>query len=126
MNETEMSKTTVSGKKQRIFLASPYTHENKEVMTIRYEAALKATAKLIQEGNIVFSPIVHCHPVAVIYDLPKSYSFWQAYTQSFIVNWAEVFSILCLEDWENSTGIKEESILAREIGLSFSHIYLGN
>lgn len=120
----ETSNIAISGKSQRIFLASPYTHKNKEIMALRYEAALKATAKLIKEGNMVFSPIVHSHPIAVTYDLPKDYTFWQAYTKSFIVNWAEAFSILCLQDWTSSTGVNDESILAAEVGLPFSYIYL--
>jgi hypothetical protein len=125
MNQQEMSKNTISGTGQRIFLASPYTHKDKEVMASRYEAALAASAKLIKEGNIVFSPIVHSHPIAVVYDLPKDYKFWQAYTNSFILQWAEAFSILCLQDWEDSVGIGDESILARKVGLPFSFIYLG-
>lgn len=125
MNPSEKAKIDISGTGQRIFLASPYTHKDKEIMTLRYKAALKAAARLTKEGNIVFSPIIHSHPIAVTYGLPRDYSFWQAYTKSFIVNWAEVFSILCLRDWKNSTGIKDESTLAREVGLSFSYIHLG-
>lgn len=124
IKQQETAKIDVSGDKKRIFLASPYTHKDKEIMAIRYKAALKAAARLIKEGNIVFSPIIHCHPIAITYDLPKDYTFWQAYTKSFIVNWAEAFSILCLQDWTSSTGVNDESILAAEVGLPFSYIYL--
>lgn len=123
--QQETSNIAISGKNSRIFLASPYTHKDKEIMALRYEAALKAAAKLIKEGNMVFSPVVHSHPIAITYDLPKDYTFWQAYTKSFIVNWAEVFSTLCLEGWQDSEGINKEFDLAKKAGLSFSYIHLG-
>ena len=124
MNKQEMIEFDISGSAQRVFLASPYTHKDEEVIFLRYRETLEATAKLIKEGNMVFSPIVHSHPIAVRYDLPRDYSFWQAYTNSFILHWAEAFSILCLHGWENSVGIKDESILATEVGLSISFMYL--
>jgi hypothetical protein len=124
INKQETSKNAFSGKKSRIFLASPYTHEDKEVMAFRYEAALETTARLIREGNIVFSPIVHSHPIAIAYDLPKDYKFWQAYTNSFILHWAEHFSILCLNDWQNSVGLLDEFNLAMKVRLSFSFIHM--
>ena len=125
MNEQEEVKIDISGDRQRIFLASPYTHNDKAVMTFRYEAALAAVSELINEGNIIFSPIVHSHPIAVTYNLQRDYSFWQAYTNSFILHWAEAFAILCLPGWEYSVGIIDESILARKIKLPISYIHLG-
>ena len=122
MNEQEEVKIDISGDRQRIFLASPYTHNDEAVMIFRYEAALAAASELINEGNIIFSPIVHSHPIAVTYNLPRDYSFWQAYTNSFILHWAEVFSILRLQDWEHSVGIKDESVLARKVNLPIYYI----
>ena len=124
MNNQETSKIAISDKKQRIFLASPYTHQDEEVMTFRYKEALKASARLINEGYIVFSPIVHCHPIAIRYNLPRDYSFWQDYSNSFILYWAELFNILCLDNWKSSVGIKDESALAREVELPVSFIYV--
>lgn len=117
MNPTEMSKTTFSGNTKRIFLASPYTHENEEVINVRYKAALEATGNLLSEGYIIFSPVIHCHLPAKIYNLPKDYKFWAVYNDSFLYYWAEVLYVLCLKDWENSAGVTREVNIAEDLNL---------
>ena len=122
MNNQETSKITISDRKQRIYLASPYTHEDEKVMTFRYEKALKATARLASKGIITFSPIVHCHPIAIAYNLPRNYEFWQAYSTSFLLHWAEAVNVLCLHGWKESTGIKDELAIAREAKLPIHYL----
>ena len=123
MNNQETSKNAISDKGQRVYLASPYTHEDKEIMAFRYRVTCRVTARLINEGRLVFSPIVHCHPIAVVHTLPRDYSFWQDYSTSFLLHWAEAVNVLCLNDWEDSIGIKDELALARKIGLSVYYIH---
>ena len=117
MNKQETAKFDFSEKINRIYLASPYTHENKEVMVFRYKATLKSAAKLLSKGYLAFSPIVHCHPIALAYTLPRDYSFWKDYSTSFLLCWAEAVVILCLKDWANSKGVQAEIMIARKAGL---------
>jgi hypothetical protein len=46
-----------------IYLASSYSYPEAAVRGRRYHAACAATADLIRAGQIVFSPIVHGHPL---------------------------------------------------------------
>ena len=48
-----------------IYVASPYTHEDPAVREERYLAALRYTAKLLANKRWCFSPIVHCHDLAL-------------------------------------------------------------
>ncbi len=122
MNNQEKSKITVSEKKQRIYLASPYTHKDEEVMTFRYGKALKASARLINLGFLVFSPIVHCHPIAIAHELERDYNFWQDYSTSFLLNWAEAVAVLLLPGALNSKGVQAEITIAQETGLPVYYI----
>jgi len=107
--------------KERVYLASPYTSKDKVVMTLRYEAALEATSRLIKKGYIVFSPIVHCHPTAAVYDLPRDHTFWLAYDMSFIIRWAQILYVLCIEGWEESNGIVSDISIANAAGVHIQY-----
>lgn len=45
-----------------IYLASPYTDEDKTVMENRYQLAIDGCAKIMRMGLCPISPIVHSHP----------------------------------------------------------------
>ena len=124
MNNQETSKNAISGNGQRIYLASPYTHRDEKVMTFRYKEALKATARLINKGCLVFSPIVHCHPIAIAHTLPRDCEFWQAFDTSFLLHWAEAVNVLCLHNWKESTGIRAELLIAQEAKLPIHYIII--
>ena len=100
----------------KVYLASPYSHRCKKVEEDRFEAACKAAGGLIREGFFVFSPIAHSHPIAIRCSLPKTYSFWKRYNQSWLA-WADMLIVLQLEGWKTSLGVKEEIIYAKEHGL---------
>ena len=43
----------------KIYLASPYSHHNASVRKLRFETVCMAAAELMEQGDIVFSPISH-------------------------------------------------------------------
>ena len=92
---------------QRIYVISPYTHDVEEVMDIRYEEALRACGKLLLEGFHPLSVIVHCHPIAKVFDLPRDRQFWGDYDNTFIT-WAQAGYVLCFNYWWTSKGSKED------------------
>ncbi len=59
-----------------VYLASPYTSSDIAVCEERYQAACRATAALIRAGQVVFSPIVHSHPL-VAFGLPTTWAAWE-------------------------------------------------
>lgn len=121
MNNQEEAFFDISGK--RVYLASPYTHEDERVMELRYNQVVKAAGILVNRGCFVFSPIVHCHPIAKACSLPTDYLFWEEYNTSFLHYWTELFYILCLPGWKGSTGLTGETGIARKIDhISVYHI----
>ena len=76
-------------------------------MEQRYDAVLLKTSQLLSEGYKVFSPIVHCHSMAMIWDMPKKFEFWQAYDEHMI-DLADELWVLTLEGWRVSRGVQAE------------------
>lgn len=98
------------------YLASPYTHPQVNVELERYNAAERATVWLLQHKIWVYSPIVHCHPLALKYKLPTDYTFWCDYNQSMIRS-ARDLKVLALDGWVNSRGVRDEIDFAVQLGL---------
>ena len=95
-----------------IYLASPYTDEDHAVMEDRYAIVRDVTATLLARGEVIFSPIVHCHELAKYNDLPRDVGFWWRYN-SGMISVAKAFAILTLDDWKESKGVRKEYILAQ-------------
>ncbi len=90
-----------------IYLASPYTDKDKNVEERRYLLACKATADLINEDFVVYSPIVHHHPLAIMYDLPTKVDYWQRANEAILIHCERLYILQC-DGWINSEGINRE------------------
>lgn len=97
-----------------IYFASPYTHQDKKVEVQRFVSIRAVTAKACAAGYPVYSPIVHCHELALAHELPTDWVFWKRYNTSFVRKASEVW-ILTLEGWELSKGVKYEMELAHDL-----------
>lgn len=100
---------------KRIYLACPYSHPDPRIRQYRYEVVTRFAAELIQKGFIVYSPITHSHPIALIADLPTGWDYWQVVDESFL-EWCHEMHIVCLPGWKESTGLKAETELALSLG----------
>ena len=106
-----------------IYLASPYSHPDLQVMEFRYEQACLMTGKLMKEGRVVYSPIVHNHPVAIRTSLPKGWEFWQKFDLE-LLGLASQLYVFTLDGWLTSTGVKAEVERARELSLVIKYVTL--
>ncbi len=94
-----------------VYLASPYSHQDPFIREDRYLRASQATAHLLKQGIAVYSPIVHCHELAKIADLPKDFTFWQNYNMAMLSR-ADKFMILRIEGYDTSVGVAAEKAFA--------------
>lgn len=117
MDYSETRKFDFSESLNRVYLASPYTHTEEKVMIFRYEEACKAAAALLNKGYLVFSPIAHSHPIAQVHNLPRDYDFWQNFSTSFLLHWAEAVVVLLLPGLPDSKGVSAEVSTARRASL---------
>lgn len=103
-----------------IYLASPYSHKDPGVVWERYRAVAKYTAKCLREGEIIFSPIVYCHQLAVQYGLPSEWGFWEKVDSEFISRCVEL-RVYMLHGWIHSRGVTAEIKIAEELGIKITY-----
>lgn len=99
-----------------VYLASPYSHANPFVREMRYLRTTQALANALKQGIYMYSPIVHCHELAKIADLPRDAGFWEKYNFTMLAA-AEILWVLMLPGWMESKGIASEIVEAKRIGL---------
>lgn len=97
-----------------VYLASPYSDARPEVRAERYERALLACSILLAKKTWVYSPIVHCHDLAVAHALPTDFGFWQHYNQAMIEP-AKSFAVLIEPGWDRSRGVAGETAYAKHL-----------
>lgn len=78
------------------FLSTPYSHIDKEVEYQRYLIAIKTVAKLMNNNEFVFSPIVHCHEAAVKHGLPTDWEYWKDYCE-LMISKCDILYVLMLD-----------------------------
>ena len=109
------------------YLACPYTSKEPDpqlkvqIEELRFHAANRAAAKLLNEGHFVYSPISHCHPIAMDSNLPGDWEFWQKYCKVSL-KWCNRVMALKIDGWDTSTGVRNEIRLAKEMGLEVDYM----
>ena len=67
----------------------------------------------MQDGRLVYSPIVHSHPLSVL-GLPGDWPFWAEHNRAMLAA-CQPLVVLTLPGWEQSKGIAAEVALAAEL-----------
>lgn len=102
-----------------LYLASPYTHPKEKVRTQRYLQVVQAAADMIKKDYIVYSPIAHCHPIAMRHELPTDINYWRK-TNMALLKPAKGLVIIPIAGWEQSKGMRWEIRKAKTFKLPVS------
>ncbi len=100
-----------------IYLASPYSDPDEQIVEKRYEAAAKATFWLLSRHAWVYSPIVHCHELAKKFRLPKEFDYWENYNKAMLRK-ADSLFILTEQGWFKSKGVQVEMFFSHELQMN--------
>jgi hypothetical protein len=90
-----------------IYLASPHASHDPLVREDRYHRAMKALGQLIQEGHLVFSPIVHTHQLSKMYAWPNTFDYYAKLDFAWLDRVDEMW-VLMLSGWDKSQGVTAE------------------
>ena len=104
-----------------IFIASPYLHDDPEVMDHRYLTVEQYVAECLFKGECVISPIVTYHHMANRFDMRKDYKFWKEVNHD-LVERSDSIRVLMLPDWRESKGVLDELALSSYINLPIEFI----
>ena len=97
------------------YLASPYSHPDPAVEDARFAEAGRFVAWAFRRGIHVFSPIVHCHPLARAHGLAGDAAAWAAFDRAMISS-ARGVLLLAIDGWRQSVGVSVEIFQARSTG----------
>lgn len=98
-----------------IYLASPYSHSDKEVMERRFSEACEIAGKLMAAGLVIFCPTAHTHPIAVRCELPRGWYYWHKFDYEFIAASSKVV-VAMMDGWIDSKGVTAEISIALQLG----------
>lgn len=103
------------------YLATPYSHENKDVMEERFHQVTAAAGKLLNMGYVIYSPITHGRPIAQATKLPHHWEFWERLDRVMLSR-ADGLIVLNLPGWDTSVGVTAEIQIAAEFQLPVHHL----
>jgi hypothetical protein len=96
-----------------IYLASPYSHQDKSIEAFRYDAACRAVATYMKMGYTIFSPIAGSHPVFMVDpEIGGNWEAWQKLDKD-LIDASEELWVLMLEGWRESKGVNAEMEYAK-------------
>jgi len=74
----------------RLYVAIPYSGVEEH----SFKVANKATASLMNDGYVPYSPITHNHVVATKHQLPGNWEFWKAQDIPYIEHFCEAVIVV--------------------------------
>lgn len=99
-----------------IYISSPYTDRDQEVIDRRMEVLTLFVRELMLGGESPISIPLHFHQMVKDGVLPISGEFWERYYTPILVS-ARVVYVLMLDGWDTSSGIAKELQLAVDSGI---------
>ena len=103
------------------YLAVPYRHKDPKVVEERFKLVNAVAAQMMEDGDFVFSPISHSHPIALAGNLPGDWAYWEKYDRAMLENCLRLV-VLCLPGWRESEGVQAEMKIASELGLPVTYV----
>jgi len=91
-------------------------------MEARYRAVTHTAGLMLSQGQHVFSPITHTHPIKVAAGRVDLWDAWAAYDTAVLTNLCSSVMVLCLQGWRTSAGVRAEQQLAQSLGLPISYL----
>ena len=102
-----------------IYLATPYTHADPAVMERRFQVVNRVAGDLMGNGEVVFSPISHGHPIAKC-GVRVDWWQWKDLSERMLMACDRVI-VLRQAGWEESIGVCAEIAIARKLGMDVSY-----
>jgi hypothetical protein len=106
-----------------VYVAIPYSHKDPDIQKYRFDMANAFSAQLMNEGMNVFSPVSMGHPIAIAHDLPENWEYWQGLCEAALSCTYKMY-VLCIEGWEESTGVQAEIEICKRDGIRIAYVYV--
>ncbi len=102
-----------------LYLASPYSTGDKFIRADRYRAAVRATAALMDAGEVVFCPVAYGHSFEQRLGRGFPHDYWMRWSRAMLANASRLY-VLTIDGWAESRGVEIEVRLAVDLGIPVS------
>jgi len=104
------------------YLASPYSHPDSAVVESRVVQTCYVAGVMLARGELVLSPIVHSHPIALA--TPNTRADWQAWERldRRLLSSCDSLAVLMLPGWRESHGVTMEIAIARDLRMPIRYV----
>jgi hypothetical protein len=101
-----------------IYLASPYSHKDKNVRIKRFEEVSRIAGNLAAQGHVLICPIAMDHPMHKYadVDMPTDWEFWKRYDTVLLERCDELW-VAKMDGWNKSVGVKAEIEYAKSLNI---------
>lgn len=109
---------------EKIYLGIPYTFNPK----LSFRIANEVAARLMKEGNTVFSPVSHSHPISMEFvELQLDHDFWMKQDLPILSSMNRMVVVVPMEHGgynlvHNSKGLQREIKLAEDLFINIDFI----
>lgn len=103
------------------YLASPFSHDDKDVEQQRYDEIVRIGAELTNRGFSLIEPIAMSFVASRRHGLPGGYQFWKDRDRLFISK-CDAVIVAMMPGWASSVGVSDEVGYAYELGLSVQYL----
>lgn len=108
-------------KRPLTYLATPYSSHDPQVRLDRFLTVNAVASRLMSDGEHVYSPISHCHPIAVAGALPKDWNYWREYCIT-MMRCCTTLKVLMVPGWKESVGVDAEIAIAQNLNIPVEYI----
>ena len=108
-----------SHKNKMVYVAVPFWHENQEVRNYRRQKAIEYSEKLFNKNIPFYSPLLYSERFK---EKKASEGYWVKHGLR-MVDVCDEMHVLCLDGWEESSGISGEVARAQLKGAEVKYIY---
>ncbi len=106
--------------RQLVYLASPYSHKDRNIRMLRLGQACEYAASQIGLGRKLYSPIAANYPIAEHMG-GSCWETWKEY-DLFMLAMSSKLEVLKLDGWEDSVGVQAEIAFAQEKGIPIVYV----
>ena len=108
-----------------IYIAGPYSNDgptdrlrnaSADKRIARFNAVTELARFLIEQNQIVYSPLTMTHPIDIRMKHDPGSAFWVKFDEAFMAHCGRVF-VLKLPGWEQSSGVDREIAFFKEKGI---------
>ena len=101
----------------KIYICCPYSDYYYAIRQGRFVCVSEYAALLLSQGNMVFSPVTHMHPICNAIFMDHGFEHGEEF-----MKWADEVHVYQLDGWKESKGVKSEIEMAKKLGKEVKYI----